>query len=195
MRYEEFLQRRIFEPLGMTETTFWPGPDQAPRLAKSYRKKSDGSWEEIPIDQLSYPLTDRNRGVCPAGGLFSTASDVARFCQMILNGGTDRGRHFLSRELVAEMTSNQIGDYAMEDDRTDTGYGLGWRVIRHPSPVEAPSRPGSFGHGGAYATDMWMYPSAGLITVFMVQRAEFPSKDRPRVTGAFHRAALDEYGK
>src|SRR6185312_13154001 len=92
---------------------------------------------EIKITQLKYPLNDRTRQPMPAGGLFSTAADVGRFCQMILNGGTFHGSRLLSEEAVKTMTSKQTGD------AVPTGYGLGWST-----------RDGVFGHGGAYATNM-----------------------------------------
>src|SRR5262249_1112701 len=86
MPYETFLQKRLFDPLGMKDTTFWPTEEQLKRLAKAYRPKDKSGLEETTITQLQYPLADRNRKPMPAGGLFSTASDVGRFCQMILNG-------------------------------------------------------------------------------------------------------------
>src|ERR1700730_12075761 len=92
MPYEEFLDKRLFEPLGMKDTTFWPDEEQLTRLAKSYKPNSDKSGlEETTVAQLKYPLNDRKRQPMPAGGLFSTAADVGRFCQMILNGGTYKG--------------------------------------------------------------------------------------------------------
>jgi CubicO group peptidase (beta-lactamase class C family) len=93
----------------------------------------------------------------PAGGLFSTAEDVGRFCRMILSGGVFEGKRFLSEAAVKEMTSRQTGPAIKEN------YGLGWSTGA-----------GSFGHGGAYATNMTIDARRGLITVFMVQHAGFP---------------------
>jgi CubicO group peptidase (beta-lactamase class C family) len=87
MPYEEFLQRRLFGPLGMKDTTFWPAGGQLRRLAKSYKSNLESkALEEISVTQLRYPLDDRRRQPMPAGGLFSTAHDLARFCQMVLAG-------------------------------------------------------------------------------------------------------------
>jgi CubicO group peptidase (beta-lactamase class C family) len=177
MPYEEFLDRRLFGPLGMKDTTFWPSGEQLSRLAKSYRPNADKTdLEEVKIGQLRYPLDDRQRQPMPAGGLFSTAADTARFCQMVLNGGTWGGKRYLSEEAVRQMTSKQTGD-AVKDN-----YGLGW------------STGGTFGHGGAHATNMTIDPRRGLITVWMVQETGGFPKDGARAQDAFRRAAQEKFG-
>jgi len=89
MKFEDFLDQRLFQPLGMKDTTFWPNAEQDRRLAKSYRPDADKkNLQEFPISQLIYPLSDRTRRFpMPAGGLFSTAQDTALFCRMLLNRG------------------------------------------------------------------------------------------------------------
>jgi len=169
MPYEEFLDQRLFRPLGMKDTTFWPTEEQAGRLAKSYKPAANqNGLEEIPITQLRYPLTDRKREPVPAGGLFSTARDIGLFSQMILNGGMFEGKRYLSEAAVKQMTAKQTGD-AVPD-----GYGFGWFVGN-----------GSFGHGGAYSTNMSIEPPRGLITVFLVQHAGFPGQEGPAIQKAF----------
>ena len=158
MPYEKYLDSRLFAPLGMKDTTFWPNAQQIARIAKSYRPNAarDG-LEETTVTQLRYPLNDRkNRFPMPAGGLFSTAADLARFCRMILNGGILDGKRYLSETAIHEMTSKQTG--ALPD-----GYGLGWSTGE-----------GSFGHGGAYSTNMNIDPNLGEITIWMVQHAGYP---------------------
>jgi CubicO group peptidase (beta-lactamase class C family) len=176
--YAEFLAKRLFEPLGMKDTTFWPSEDQLKRLAKSYKPNAAKTGlEEIPITQLKYPLSDRRRQPMPAGGLFSTAGDLARFCQMILNGGEFQGKRYLSKQAVTHMTGKQTGDAVM------TPYGLGWATGG-----------GTLGHGGAYATNMTIGPQRGLITVWMVQHAGFPGNGG-QAQAAFRKAAQDLFGK
>ena len=171
--YETFMEQRLFKPLGMKDTTFWPSSAQARRLAKSYQPNADQSGlEETTITQLRYPLTDRKRQPVPAGGLFSTAQDVGRFCQMILNGGVFNGKRYLSEAAITQMTSKQTGDMLKE------GYGFGWSI--HGT---------SFGHGGAYSTSMNVDPQRGLITVFMVQHAGFPRQEGAAIERAFTEAA------
>ena len=193
LSFAEFLSRRLFVPLGMTDTTFWPDADQIKRLAKSYRPNASGTGlEEIPIEQLTYPLTDHHRAVSPAGGLFSTAHDMYLFGRMILNGGTYANHRYLSRESIALMTQNQIGDFPIGPN-TDYGYGFGW-IIHRVHPATDPTGPGTFGAGGAYNTQMGIDPSHDLISVLMVQQAGFSESIRGELRDTFTRAAEQAYG-
>jgi len=153
--YEQFMQQRLFDPLGMRDTAFWPNAEQISRLATSYEADpKTHSVKAIPIDQLTYPLSDHERRFpMPAGGLFSTATDLSKFCRMILNGGTLNGRRFVSPEAIHEMTTRQ------NDHLSSKGYGLGWSVS-----------PGAAGHGGAYSNDMEINFTNGRIFLFMVQQ-------------------------
>jgi CubicO group peptidase (beta-lactamase class C family) len=178
MPYEQFMDKRLFEPLGMKDTTFWPSDDQLKRLAKSYKPTNDKSdLVEMKTGLLKYPLNDRIRQAMPGGGLFSTAADVARFCQMVLNGGKFQGRRYLSEKAVKTMTSKQTGT------ALKVGYGLGWSTDN-----------GVFGHGGAHATNMTIDSKRGLIMVFMVQHAGF-ANDGDKSHGAFQKAAQQRFGK
>ena len=189
MPYEEFLEKRLFEPLGMKDTTFRPDTDQVDRLAKSYKVKAGGAGlEEIPITQLRYPLEDRSRQPMPAGGLFSTAADLGRFCQMILNGGVFEGKRYLSESSVREMTSRQTGPSLKEN------YGLGWGTSGSKAEAGGPVIAGPCGHGGAYATHMWIDPRRELITVYMIQFAG-PGDQAGKGRSAFQKAAEAAYGK
>jgi len=180
--YETFMDERLFGPLGMTDTTFWPSVAQLTRLAKTYRPTADGAGlEEAPLAQLQHPLDDRaTRYPMPAGGLFSTAVDVARFCQMVLNDGVYQDRRFLSTAAVRAMTRKQTGD-AVEAE-----YGFGWDTAN-----------GVFGHGGAHATNMTIDPRRDLITVYLVQHCGFPGAGG-NSHGAFKAAAeawVDQQGQ
>ncbi|MDR3638818.1 MAG: serine hydrolase [Isosphaeraceae bacterium] len=176
MPYEDFLDKRLFQPLGMKDTTFWPNEEQLTRLAKSYRPNSSKTdLEEIKIGQLKYPLNDRSRQPMPAGGLFSTAADIARFCQMVLNRGEFKGKRYLSEASVAEMTKRQT-HASLKDS-----YGLGWATGGR-----------SWGHGGAQATNMTIESDRGLIFVWMVQAAGFPGNG-DKSQGAFRKAADEQF--
>ena len=178
MPYEQFLAKRLFEPLGMKDTTFRPNAEQISRLAKAYKPDADKTGlEETTISQLKYPLNTPDRQPMPAGGLFSTAADVAVFCQMVLNGGELKGKRYLSADAIATMTSKQTGD-AVKD-----GYGLGWSTGG-----------GNIGHGGALSTNMNIDTKRGLITVFLVQHAGFPN-DGGKSHGAFQNAATARFGR
>lgn len=154
MPFERFLQERLFSPLGMKDSTFFPSTAQLKRLAKSYKTKTDKSGlEEVQIKYLKYPLDGPGRYPAPGGGLFSTAHDVACFCQMLANGGTFRGKKILSKESVREMTIKQTGPLVKDN------YGLG--VTAQDGSV--------FGHGGAFKTNMTV--DHGQIRVFLVQQS------------------------
>jgi len=186
MPYETFLQHRLFDPLGMKDTTFWPTDAQVKRLAKSYKPGPDNQGlEEMPIDQMTYPLTDRHRGPSAGGGLFSTAEDVSRFGRMILGGGVFGGRRYLSEAAVRQMTSTQTGRI-LDPTRGEEGYGLGWATTR---PATDAVIPGPCNHGGAYATNLAIDPAHGLVMVFMVQHAGFPNGKGEKVLPAFQGAA------
>ena len=192
--YQRFMQERLFGPLGMKDTTFWPTEAQVKRLAKSYKPDAAKlKLEEMPIGQLTYPLTDRSRQPYPGGGLFSTAADVATFCRMILNGGALDGRRYVSGSAVREMTSTQTGDL-INQGKGEHGYGLGWSTGRKARGGESgPAIPGPCGHGGAHATHMGIDPEKKLVTVFMVQHGGYPGPDGGKVQPAFTRAAFDAY--
>lgn len=157
--FEQFLDERFFQPLGMRDTTFWPTTEQAARIAKSYKSgPANKGLEETPISQLHYPLTDRTeRFPMPAGGLFATARDLSRFYQMLLNGGELEGKRYLSEASVKELTRRQTPATVKES------YGLGFGVSAT-----------TFGHGGAYSTNTVAETDRGLILVWLVQHASFP---------------------
>lgn len=195
MPYETFLEKRLFEPLGMKDTTFRPSEDQVRRLAKSYKPDAAKTGlEETPIGQLTYPLTDRRRGPSPAGGLFSTASDMGVFCRMILAGGTYEGKRYVSEASLRQMTSTQTGDL-LNGGQGEGGYGFGWSTSHKASHATETVSPGPCGHGGAHATHLWIDPQRGLVTVFMVQHAGYPGPDGGKIQPAFQKAAEEAFGK
>jgi CubicO group peptidase (beta-lactamase class C family) len=187
--FDEFVERRLFGPLGMKDTTFYLTEAQAPRLATSYSRTATGSLEATP-NRILYgkPATSRDRYPAANGGLFSTAADYCRFCQMVLNGGTLDSKRYLSPEAVKMMTTIQSGD--VKTGFTEgNGWGLGWCVIRKPNGVTGMLSPGSYGHGGAYGTQAWVDPAKKRIYILMVQRANFPNSDASQVRRAFQQAA------
>jgi CubicO group peptidase (beta-lactamase class C family) len=178
MKYEDFMQQRLFDPLGMTDTTFWPNDEQVQRLAKSYRPDdTKANLVEFPVTQLTYPLTDRTRRFpMPAGGLFSTAKDTGLFCQMLLNSGELNGRRYLSEASFKALSKRQTPESVNES------YGFGLTV-----------GPDWFGHGGAYATNMEIRPHKGLVIVWMVQHGGFPG-DGAKAQSIFKNWVLERFG-
>jgi CubicO group peptidase (beta-lactamase class C family) len=178
-KYEDFIQTRLFDPLGMKDTTFWPTEEQVARIAHSYTpNKAKDNLAPINIGQLRYPLTDHaTRWPMPAGGLFATATDVAHFCQMLLNKGILDGKRVLSEAAVAEMTKRQTLPI------TKASYGFGLGVGGE-----------NFGHGGAESTNMDVNVKHDFIWVWMVQHAGYPGKGGD-AQGAGQRAAWKAYAK
>lgn len=161
--FETFLDQRLFQPLGMRDTSFWPSPEQFARLAKSYKAgPMNKGLEETIVTQVHYPLGDRGeRFPMPAGGLFSTAKDLSRFYQMLLNNGELDGKRYLSESAVKQLTMRQT------PADLKNSYGLGFAVTDK-----------TFGHGGAYATDTTAHRDRGLITIWLVQHASFPGSGK-----------------
>ena len=184
-----FLQERLFDPLDMDDTTFWPTRNQARRLAKSYQPgSSSGPLEETSIFFIKGELNDRSRTAYPAGGLFSTASDVAKFYQLMLSDGTWHGKRILSHEAVAQMTRTQTGD--IKTGFVDgMSWGFGFAVEKESKGITRMMSPGTFGHGGAYGTQSWADPQKDLIVVLMIQRAKLPNADASPIRDSFQEAA------
>lgn len=179
MPYETFMQQRLFDPLGMKDTTFWPNEEQLSRLAKSYRPdEAKTGLVEFPLGQLLQPLNDRSkRFPMPAGGLFSRAPDTALFCRMLLNKGQLDGRRYVSEAAVGELTKRQTPSSVKES------YGLGLAA-----------NPDSFGHGGAHASNMDVRPGDDLVMIWMVQHGGYPGEGA-RAEGLFKGWAMDRFRK
>lgn len=195
MTFDTFLQQRLFDPLGMKDTTFYPSETQRSRLVTAYTKdKQTGALSAVP------PRADfgpRDRPPQGNGGLFSTAPDYARFCQMLLAGGTLDGKRYLTADAMNFLATPQTGEMPtgfMHNERY--AWGLGTCVLRTPHEgVAAMLSPGSFGHGGAWGTQAWVDPVKGVAYVLMVQRADFPNSDASSVRRAFQQAAADALAK
>ena len=153
MPYEQFLQERFFDPLGMTETTFWPSEEQIARLAGAYGpNKQKSGYARGDVGFLTKPLSDRvHRFPEAGGGLFSTTHDIFRYGLMLANDGELDGKRYLSHEAMEELRKEQTGT-------TKVNYSLGYHL-----------RNGMFGHDGAYGTDLSVNPRTGMVAIFMVQ--------------------------
>lgn len=174
--FETFLAERIFKPLGMNDTTFDLSEEQQARLATLYKPRESGKGLEKADHWLNDPNEARSRGPNPSGGLFSTAADMAKFYQMVLNDGELDGRRVLSQESVEEMTQVQTATLTT-GFTPGNGWGLGWCVVREPQGVTEMLSPGTFGHGGAFGTQGWVDPERKMIFVLMIQRQGLPNSD------------------
>ncbi len=185
--YEESLQDRLFTPLGMVDTTFFPTPEQMKRTAVTYDRKDESlravdSSRVAPVRGQRYPN--------PAGGLYATAGDMARLDRMLLNRGVDEGRRrSLSETSFAEMTRVQTGDLKV-GFVDGMGFGLGVGVVRTPSGVTEALSPGTFGHGGAFGTQSWIDPRKRRFAILMIQRAGMPNGDASEIRRDFQAIAF-----
>jgi CubicO group peptidase (beta-lactamase class C family) len=171
-----FLQKRFFDPLGMSETTFWPSEAQIARLAGAYGpNKEKNGYARGDIGFLTKPLSDRvHRFPEAGGGLFSTTHDIFRYGLMLANDGELDGKRYLSHAAMDELRKEQTG-------KTKVNYSLGYHL-----------RTGMFGHDGAYGTDLSVNPKTGMVAIFMVQCT---SGDQWAARDGFLKAAMQVFPK
>ena len=198
LSFDAFLQQRLFDPLGMKDTTFYPADKSPGRLAVGYGK--DRATGVLQPARVAASFGVRGRPPLGNGGLFSTGPDYARFCQMLLAGGTFGGRRYLSPAAMQLLMTPQTGDLPcgfmqsaeFGNRGTNYGWGIGTCVLRAPHEgVAAMLSPGTFGHGGAWGTQAWMDPVRGVAYILMVQRSNFGNADASDVRRAFQQAAAD----
>jgi CubicO group peptidase (beta-lactamase class C family) len=158
--YDSFIAERIFGPLGMTDSSFFPQPGKSSRIATVYTEVN-GALKVAESRDTNYPS--------PGAGMLSTAADMARFYQMMLNKGTLNGHRILSAASVETMTMVQTGDSAV-GFAPGMGFGLGWGVVKDAKGTFRLCSIGSFGHGGAYRTYGWVDPEKDMIRIIMLQR-------------------------
>jgi uncharacterized protein YbbC (DUF1343 family)/CubicO group peptidase (beta-lactamase class C family) len=167
---DRFAHDRIFEPLGMRDTSFNPHASLGPRIAPTENCTRFG-WPCQGPDMTMLrgfvhdPTARRMGGVAGHAGLFSTAADLSTFCRMLLNGGLHDGTRILSPLAVEKMTSA-----ATPDLETNT-RGLGWDIDSTFSANRGELLPvGSFGHTGFTGTSIWIDPTTEMYVVFLSNR-------------------------
>jgi CubicO group peptidase (beta-lactamase class C family) len=173
--YDEFLRTRIFQPLGMKDTFFYPPDDRRPRLATLYSKSPKGLLRAENQDGFS--LKSYFSG---GGGLMSTAEDYLQFAEMLLNGGEAHGRRLLSPRTVDLMASNHVGDMfngKLGRPAHGMGYGLLVGIVEDSVAAGLRVSNGSFGWDGAYGTQTWIDPREKMVTIVMIQ-TQVPSVQR-----------------
>lgn len=175
MSFEQFLERRIFQPLGMTDTHVFLPPGKRGRLAPVYTVK-DGRLVKAGDDILGGDPMKFREGAKYSGpehSLYSTAWDLAQFYQMMLNGGELNGRRLLSPASVETMTRLHTGEL-QAGHNPGTGFGLTWEVTKEAAGTLTGQSIGTYGHGGAFGTYGWVDPQKKLVGVFLVQLAGRP---------------------
>jgi CubicO group peptidase (beta-lactamase class C family) len=173
--FEDFLETRLFAPLGMDATTFFLSEDELSRLAENFVHGED---------QQLYPAysddnPERTQTWASGGaGLVSTANDYAVFASMLLNGGVHDGQAILTRESLAAMTSPQVTADQLPGGMNGLSYGFGVGIVLPAADGEtALGIPGDYGWSGYFDTDFFISPSTGLIAIIMTQ--VIPTDNRP----------------
>ncbi len=168
LTFDQFLRQRLFEPLGMKDTAFYPAADRTPRVVTLYERTPSG------LGRIDVPGWLATRTLFSGGGgLWSTAEDYLQFAQMLVNGGELNGRRILAPRTVERMASNHVGDLFSSSGRTGgregMGFGLTVEVVLDAVAASDPRSTGSFGWGGAFGTNFWVDPKEDLVGVLMVQ--------------------------
>ncbi len=173
MPFDEFLQKRIFEPLRMNDTAFRLPAGKGSRLAAVYGADPDGELTRLPDGAIgdgdmrisvTYPHAGTHRYWSGGGGLCSTVPDYARFIQMLLNGGELDGVRLLSRKTVELMTADHVGEL-----NRDSGFGLGFGITRTLREAGESTSVGAYRWGGFWYTTFFIDPAEQMIGVCMAQ--------------------------
>lgn len=186
MKYDAFLKAKLFEPLRMKDTMFNPDDAHRARIARTY--KMDDETHELVPGYNPFVTSDASvtHMVEPSGGLFSTAADMGRFYAMIANGGELDGTRILSEKSVRDMTK------PVTAGGKQLNYACGWQCNIEAQRVNSQMPVGSFGHGGAFATNGCIDPQSKIVTVFMVQNVLVPDSGKPK--DAFQHAVMEAAG-
>jgi CubicO group peptidase (beta-lactamase class C family) len=170
---DDFFRTRIFEPLGMKDTYFYPPDNKVDRLATAYTYYPDKGLNRFPdtpiregsfVYSADYPTRGPKKLFSGGAGLVSTAMDYARFCQMMLDDGKVGNTHLLSRKTVELMTQDQLGKIS-----TDMGFGLGFGVNGVKGPLSELGSVGEYNWGGFFYTGFTIDPKEQMIVIFMAQ--------------------------
>jgi uncharacterized protein YbbC (DUF1343 family)/CubicO group peptidase (beta-lactamase class C family) len=174
---DEFVQRNIFAPLGMRDTGFHPDTKLRTRIAPTEKRRGQMNYlgdsgsdagsegDQWLRGQVHDPTSFRMNGIAGHAGLFSTADDLAIFCQMLLNGGVYNNARILSPLTIAAMTQ----PHAVSE--SGAARGLGWDMASSFSGNRGDLFPlGSFGHTGFTGTSIWIDPASDSFIVFLSNR-------------------------
>jgi CubicO group peptidase (beta-lactamase class C family) len=173
MPLDEFFRTRIFEPLGMKDTYFYPPNNKLDRLATAYTYYPDKGLNRFPdtpiregtfVYSADYPSRGPKKLFSGGAGLVSTAMDYARFCQMMLDDGKAGNTRLLSRKSVELMTQDHLGKIS-----SDFAFGLGFGVAGVKGPLSELGSPGEYSWGGFFYTSFSIDPKEQMIVISMEQ--------------------------
>jgi len=197
-----FMRRRVLDPLEMHDTSFYLPSDKADRLAVVYSATGDGierapdAGRETATDRLlarigqGHYLDGPRKSFSGGAGFLSTASDYARFLQMMLNGGELDGVRLISRKTIELMTTDHLGDIAFTFG-AGQGFGLGFFVVKEPGLRGEPGSIGEYGWYGAYHSAYWVDPAEELIVVYLTQLIPAALNDQNVVRALVYQSIID----
>jgi len=168
MPFDQFLRKRLFDPLGMNDTYFYLPNDKAERLV-AVQHQTQGKWQRYPITfyDPAYPIKGAKKFFSGGAGLVSTAKDYATFLQMYLNNGELNGIRILSRTTVQSILSNQSGNLFGGDDKD---YGLAFGILTQAGQNKGgEGSVGTFDWGGYFNTQYFADPKEQIIGILMKQ--------------------------
>lgn len=194
--FNDFLNERLFNPLGMKDTYFYVPADKQSRMAKVYTRIEGEIAENTSNDSLGintiYPFTKNGTYYSGGAGLSSTAYDYAIFLQMLLNGGEYNGKRFLSPYTIRLMTINQIGDIPVWGSNR---IGFGFEVITEQSSTLLPWNEGMYAFGGFWGSNFWVDPEADIVALIWSQDSNAHWIDMQNKFKVMVYAALEESGR
>jgi len=170
--YEQFLRTRIFDPLGMKETSHFPTDAQRPRVVTLYTKSASGFTPAENPDRYSSKTYFSG-----SAGLVSTAEDYLQLAQMLCNGGELNGTRLLKAETVRRIATNEVGDmFNGKLNFPPRGFGFGYlnAIVQDHAAAGWSLPDGSFGWFGAYGSQVWINPKEQLVTILMIQNLAYP---------------------
>ena len=170
--YEQYLRARLFDPLGMKDTSHFPTDAQRPRVVTLYQKTPNGFVPTENPDSFSSKTYFSG-----SAGLVTTAEDYMQFAQMLCNGGELNGKRFLKSETVRRIGTNYVGDmFNGKINFPKTGFGFGYlnAIVEDHQAAGWALPDGSFGWFGAYGSQVWINPKEQLVTLLMIQNLVYP---------------------
>jgi CubicO group peptidase (beta-lactamase class C family) len=178
--FDRFLQERLFDPLGMTDTAFYVDPSKLDRFAANYELAEDGNGLQLADAPATSEFASSGTYFSGVGGLTSTGPDYMRLSKALANGGELDGERVLGRRTVEYMTRNHLPGGAdlhtvsriraiPAQVQPGTGFGLGFAVLLDPAEAHVMGSPGEYYWWGAAGTQFFVSPRDELVVIFMTQ--------------------------
>ncbi len=185
---DQYLEKHLFEPLGMKDTYFYLPPEKHSRLVKVNTEDRNHHVAVLNNPYFDYPLLQNGTYFSGGAGLSSTTLDYAIFLQMLLNNGEYKGKRLLSRRTVELITSNQIGNL----NRGRNKFGLGFEIVTKEGQAVLGLSEGSFLWGGYFATNYWADPKERIVGLIFIQQSPMSHGEIPGKFMAMVYQALDD---